>query len=79
MQSLISRIREALGSKILQLGLRVLPKDASERVGALRGLAEQRLFDRYEGYTLLLKESPYPFERWREISGTMFLKAAALR
>jgi hypothetical protein len=67
---LLSEIRdtflEALGLLLLSAAMEVLPKDASARTGALRGLKEQRAYDHYEGYRLMLSQQPLPFERWRE-------------
>lgn len=43
-----------------------LPFDCSEFIGIRRGLAEQREYDRYEGWTLLCGGELLPFDRWRE-------------
>jgi hypothetical protein len=66
MRTLLKLIMEALGRLLLSVATDVLPKDSPARIGAMRGLAEQRAYDRYEGYTELLKEKPVPFEKWRE-------------
>jgi hypothetical protein len=66
MRKLLNKLLEALGMRLLSVALEALPKDCSVRTGALRGLAEQRAYDRYEGYAELLKEQPVPFEKWRE-------------
>lgn len=70
-----NRILERVGLMFLRAALALLPGDSSPRTGATRGLAEQRQFDRYEGYTLIQGSRPLPFDRWREIWGTMQLKA----
>jgi hypothetical protein len=74
MQTLLNRIKEALGLKLLSAAMALLPKDAPAHIGAARGLAEQRQYDRYEGYTLLLGAPPIQFDRWREIRSTFFLR-----
>jgi hypothetical protein len=72
-------IYEALGLFLLSVAVNVLPEDAPARTGALRGLAEQRAFDRYEGYTLLLQQRPLPFDRWREVFQTLHVKMRGAR
>ena len=79
MRDLIHDLLEALGMKFLSVAVNVLPEDCPERVGALRGLSEQRLYDRYEGYTLLLNHQPLPFYRWREEYNWLRMKCGAMQ
>ena len=68
-------LRAILGAWMMKLALQMLPKGETMKEGALRGMKEQREFDRYEGYTQILGEKPIPFLRWREIMGTFRLRS----
>lgn len=59
-------IRRALARKLMRWALRVLPFQSFEYLALARALTEAREYDRYEGYTLLMREKPIPFPRWRE-------------
>ena len=74
MQTLLNAIRTCLAMRLVALALRVFPRGRSERDGLFRGRNEQRLYDRYEAFTRLLKNEPLPFDRWREIRSTFFLR-----
>ena len=74
MQNRFRDLLTTLGLGLLRLALRILPRGTSEREGTFRGLAEQRLYDRYEGYTLLVGGAPYSFDKWRAIRETFRLK-----
>jgi hypothetical protein len=74
MQTGFRQIKEALGRWFLAVALNVLPKESPARIGALRGLVEQRAYDRYEGWTQGLGKAPLPFDRWREIRATFALR-----
>ena len=77
MQAIFDWFQETVGLLLIEAAIRVLPKDTSPREGVMRGLKEQRQYDRYEGYTRLMDSKPLPFERWREVWGWTKLKAAA--
>jgi hypothetical protein len=61
----------ALGLRLLTWALRLIPNGCPEREAAYRGLKEEREYQHYRGYTLMLRDTPLPFHRWREIWGTM--------
>jgi hypothetical protein len=63
--------REWLGERLTDWALRILPTFHSGRTGMMRGLREQREYERYLGYTLMLNELPMGFDRWREIHASM--------
>lgn len=79
MRNLIHDFLEALGMKFLTVALKVLPEDCPQREGVFRGLREQRLYDNYENYTLLLNERPLSFDRWREQYGWLHMKCGAMQ
>jgi hypothetical protein len=61
----------------------VLPLYCPEKEGVARGLNEQRDYERYLAYCLILKADmdsrglkPFPFDRWRETWAFMKMKAA---
>ena len=68
-------LREDIGSRLLLAALRVLPATCALRIGAVRGLQEQREYERYVGYTIIARGNVMPFRKWREIWGTMRLHA----
>ena len=63
---MLNLLRHRIGGRLLAWALATLPCDSSEFIGCRRGLAEQRDYDRYEGYTRLLAGDVLPFDRWRE-------------
>lgn len=72
---MINAIREWLAFWFLEKALRLLPVSSSAREGMLRGLKEQRDYDRYAAYCELVETSPLTFGRWREVR--QFLRAKA--
>lgn len=69
-------IRERIAFWLLVRVLWLLPVTSSTREGMLRGLREQREYDRYKGYCLLEKTEPVTFERWRELKNWVRVKAS---
>lgn len=72
-------IRTLAGDLFLRWSLRLLPLNDSDRIGVLRGLAEQRTYDRYFAYCRFTSTIPMEFDRWREISLTLETKARSAR
>lgn len=72
-------IFERFGAWLVLRGITLMPVDSTLRAGLIRGAMEQREYDRYEGYTRLVGEKPYPFDRWREIHSTLQIKFASAR
>ena len=73
---MINAIREWLAFWLLEKVLRIMPVSSSARLGMLRGLREQRDYDRYEAFCELVGTSPLAFGRWREVRQTLRIKAA---
>ena len=69
-------MREWLAFLLLDWAIRLMPVSSSTREGMLRGVMEQREYDRYEGYCLLERAKPLAFERWREMRNWVRVKAA---
>lgn len=59
--------REWLAFWLLDKVLRLLPVTCTTRQGMLRGLREQRDYDRYAAYCELQRTPPMPFLQWREV------------
>lgn len=59
-------MRRALARWLMRRALHFLPACSYEHQALTRALDEARAYERYEGYTLLMRERPLPFERWRE-------------
>lgn len=72
---LIHDFRYSIGLRLLAAAIRMLPLDESLRAGILRGIGEQREYDRYEAYCLLMCMEPVTFELWRELQATMRVRA----
>ena len=70
-------IREWLAFWLLEKVLRIMPVSNSAREGMLRGLKEQRDYDRYAAYCELVGTVPLLFGRWREVRQTLRIKAAS--
>lgn len=70
------QLREWFGLILLEYALRVLPTFNTTREGVMRGMREQRDYDRYYAYTTMLGETPVSFDRWREEWGWIGMKAA---
>lgn len=70
-------LREWLALWLLEWAVRLLPVSSSTRRGMLRGLMEQRSYDRYQAHCWLDKTEPLPFRRWREVSSWLRVKADA--
>lgn len=67
--------REWMGELLAEWAIRVLPTFHTGREGMMRGLREQRDYDRYCGITQMLGEVPLPFDRWRgEWAGMKMLR-----
>jgi len=63
-----------VGERLLCAAIWCLPAESSERAGLLRGLAEQRDYDRYAAFASLCCEKPLPFDKWREVRSTFRLR-----
>ena len=72
---MINAIREWLAFWLLEKVLRIMPVSSSARLGMLRGLKEQRDYDRYEAYCGLMATLPLSFSRWRETRQMLVIKA----
>lgn len=70
----MNAIREWFGFWLIERALRVLPVSSSTRVAMIRGLREQRAYDRYEAYCELQRTKPVSFARWRELAQFFKLK-----
>lgn len=70
------QIREWLSIWLLDWVIRLMPVSSSTREGMLRGLMEQREYDRYEGYCLLERTRPLTFDRWRDLRNWTRVKAS---
>lgn len=62
---MINAIREWLAFWFLEKALRLLPVSSSAREGMLRGLKEQRDYDRYEAFCILVREERRNYARYR--------------
>lgn len=71
----MNAIREWFGFWLIERALRVLPVSSSTRVAMIRGLREQRAYDRYEAYCELQRTQPVSFARWRELAQFFKLKS----
>jgi hypothetical protein len=68
-------VRMRIGARLLDLAVQLLPENAWQRKAITRDLAEQRQYERYEGYSLLMGAAVLPFDRWRsEWSGMSRLR-----
>lgn len=57
---------ERMGLWMLRRALSVLPAESTQRVAVVRGLREQREYERYEAYCWVSAVTPYNFYKWRE-------------
>jgi hypothetical protein len=70
-------LRCSVAGWFMRRALAVMPRTWSVRDGLLRGLAEQKAYDSYAGYTLLCGCEPWPFDKWREVARTMRTRPAS--
>ncbi|HEX3892856.1 MAG TPA: hypothetical protein VHW46_09825 [Terracidiphilus sp.] len=70
-------LRLWLGTWLLRHALDVLPVDSDEAMGIARGLTEQRLYSRYEGWCQIAGTAPRAFFSWRQIRETIYTKFAS--
>ena len=71
----MNAIREWFGFWLIERALLVLPVSSSTRVAMMRGLREQRAYDRYQAYCQLESMRPVSFPHWRELAQYIKTKA----
>lgn len=73
----INAIRYRIGLRLLDYTLSILPIRDTVRIGVVRGLKEQRDYDRYAAYCQLQGAESLSFETWREVRQWMQVKVAS--
>lgn len=71
-------MREWLGFWLAEKAFKVLPVSSGTRLGMMRGLREQRDYDRYTAYCALEKTDPFSFDKWREVRSFLRVKMASV-